>query len=188
MVKKITITSALEPFLSKPKERLHLAAISKEIREPHPTVRQWLNALEKLGVLKKAFQGRLTLYSLNFENQNLIDYLVIAEKNRLIKRCDEELVLKELVYHLHILLEENTKAVIFGSATDSLKTAGDIDLLVAGKINEKAITNFSKKFNKELHLICVRNLNGVSKSLKIEIIKKHLIIKGSEDIVRWMIW
>ncbi|MCK4589628.1 MAG: hypothetical protein KAT77_04235 [Nanoarchaeota archaeon] len=185
MVKKITI---LEPFLSKPKEKLHLAEISRIIKEPHPTARLWLNNLEKQGILKKEYKGRLTLYSLNLEHPLILDYLIITEKNRLINLCEKEPRLKELVFFLNSNLEENVKALIFGSATDSFKKAGDVDLLIIGRTNEKNIKRFAERLNKELHIINVNSLNKISKSLRHEIIKKHLIIKGSEDLVRWMLW
>lgn len=188
MVKKITILQVLEPFLSKPKEKLHLAEISREIKEPHPTARQWLNMLESKGVLRKEFKGRLTLYSLNLEHQNILDYLIIAEKNKIIKKCEKEPILKEMVYFINSNFGENTKSLIFGSAAESFKKAEDIDLLTIGKIDERAVKNFAERINKEIHLINVNKLNNISKSLKEEIIKKHLIIKGSEDLIRWMIW
>lgn len=189
MVKKLTIYHVLEPFLVKPSERLHLADISREINEPHPTVRQWLNTLEKKGVLKKEHQGRLTLYSLNLQNPNIIDYLTISEKNKLIKKCEKWLVLGEIVSYISKNLKEDVKVLIFGSATESFKTAKDMDILVIGKDdNLKGLRNLAKKLNKELHIIQLNSLAKVSKSLKIEITKKHLLIKGSEDFVRWIIW
>lgn len=185
MVKKITI---LEPFLSKPYEKLHLADISRETNTPHPTTRQWLNALEKKGVLKKEHKGRLTLYSLNLENQNILDYLVIAEKNKLIRKCEEHIILGELISNINSTISENVKFLIFGSAVESFNAANDIDILVVGKTETKLIEQFAKRLNKKLHIIQVSSLKKISKALKIEIIKKHLLIKGSEEFVGWMIW
>ena len=188
MVKKLTIFHILEPFLSKPHEQLHLAQISRETNEPHPTARQWLNALEKEGALKKEYKGRLTLYSLNLQNQNIVDYLVIAEKNKLIKKCEKEVVLGELVHNIFKTISENTQAIIFGSAAESFNTAQDIDLLLIGKTDIKPIENIAKRLNKEIHIIQVNNLKKISNTLRIEIIKKHLLIKGSESLVEWMLW
>ena len=188
MVKKLTIYHILEPFLSKPYEKLHLAEISREVNEAHPTARQWLNTLEKRGVLKKEYKGRLTLYSLNLQNQNIIDYLVMAEKNKLIRKCGEWVVLGELVFNINNALNENVKVLIFGSAVESFNKAQDIDLLVVGKTETKSIKNLAKRLNKELHIIQVSNLKKISEALKIEITKKHLLIKGSEDLVGWMVW
>ena len=188
MVKKLTILETLEPFLSKPKEKLHLSSISREIKEPHPTVRQWLNLLERKGVLIKQFQGRLTLYSLNLENPNIVDYLVISEKSKLIRNCEKWLTLKELVNFINSNFGEDIKVLVFGSATESFNSAKDIDLLLIGKMNKKLSEDFAKRLNKELHIINVKTLNKVSNSLKQEIIKKHLLIKGSEDFIKWFLW
>ncbi len=187
MVNKLTILGALEPFLTKPKEKLHLAQISRELKEPHPTVRLWLKTIEEKGILSKEFRGRQTLYSLNYDNPDMLNYLVIVEKNKLINKCNESIILKETINFLNTNLAENTKALIFGSFSETPKKAKDIDLLIVGKVDEKQIKQFSKHINKEIHIINVMSLNKVSKALKEEIIKKHLIIKGSEDLIRWMI-
>ena len=185
MVNKLTILECLEPFLTKPTETLHLADIARLTNTPHPTLRLWLNNLEKQGILRKTYKGRLTLYELNLDN-NIIDYLTIAEKNKLIKICEKHLILKELTNFIQ--KNTNRNAIVFGSSADNFNKANDIDLLITGRIDKKKLKEFSKKFNKEIHLINVKNLNKISKSLKQEIIKKHLIIKGSEQILRWMLW
>ena len=186
MVKILTIYRVLEPFLVKPNEKLHLAGISRELKQPHPTARQWLNNLEKKGVLKKEHQGRLTLYLLNLQNPNIIDYLAIAEKNKLINLCEKNPILAELVNYIHLNYREN--ALIFGSASESFSNAQDIDLLLTGNMDTKPLKTFAKRLNKELHIINVRRLNKISNALRKEISKKHLLINGSEELVRWLIW
>ncbi|MBW2976153.1 hypothetical protein KY347_01755 [Candidatus Woesearchaeota archaeon] len=188
MVKKLTIFTALGPFLVKPREKLHLARISREINEPHPTVRQWLNMLEHKGVLKKEYQGRLTLYSLNLQNPNIITYLVLSEKFKLLKKCEKWPVFWEIVSNINLKFNENVKVLIFGSAAESFSNANDIDMLIVGKQDLKEIKKLAKRLNKGLHIIQVKSLNKISQSLKNEILKKHLLVKGSEDLVRWMLW
>lgn len=188
MVKELTILHAIIPFLSKPKEALYLTALSKELHEPHPTLRLWLKKLEEEGIMKKSIKGRLTLFALNYDQELLLDYLLIAEKMHLLKRAHEELLLKEIVSFLQKKLPENTKAILFGSSVFSLKNASDIDILITGHVDVKEIQNFSKKINKQIHVISLKSLQDVSSSLKIEIVKKHLIIKGSEDVLRWLLW
>jgi len=185
MVNKLTIHNALEPFLDKPSEKIHLADISRELKQPHPTVRLWLNNLEKHGVLKKKFQGRLTLYSLNLEHQNIIDYLVIAEKKKIISYSEKNPVLAELVSFIQN--EIKADCLIFGSAAENFSNAQDIDLLIIGNETEP-IRKFAERLNKELHIINVPSLDKISKSLKTEITKKHLLVKGSENFVGWMLW
>jgi len=188
MVKKITIQKALEPFLSRLKQELHLAEISRIIDEPHPTVRQWLNSLHKKGVLLKESKGRLTLYKLDLNNYSILNYLVIAEKDKLIRKCEKSLLLKELANSLIENLEEGSMCLIFGSASEDFDKAGDIDLLIIGKTDETKIKKISSRLNKELHIINVPKLAKISNALKEEIIKKHLIIQGSESVLRWMVW
>lgn len=188
MVMKLTITKVLEPFLSQPKERLHLAAISHEVGMPHPTARQWLKTFEKRGVLIKEKKGRLSFYYLNYGHPNLIDYLTLAEKGRLIDRCEQDLLLKEITAYFHEHNQAKLSAVIFGSSVKKNSQAKDIDILVVGKLPHRNITALAEKLNKDLHVIPVTALHKVSDTLKNEIIKKHLILSSTEDFVRWLFW
>ena len=187
MVEKITIWSYLEPFLCT-REILHLAEISRALRKNHSTVRKHLNFFEKQGILEKKIKGRLTMYVLKFSLPLIVDYLVLAEKEKLINRCKKDLLINEFVGFLHSNLSENNKAVIFGSSAIDSKGAKDIDLLVTGKTNaEEGISQFEKKFNVKIHLLNVTDLKSVSESLRKEIMAKHLIVQGSEEVVKWLI-
>jgi predicted nucleotidyltransferase len=186
MDEKMTIWSYLEPFLYS-REHIHLADVSKRLGKPHSTVRKYLNLLERQGILTKSIKGRLTLYRINPSSPSLVDYLVLAEKERLISKSRRDLVIKELVSLLHDSLDEGSKALIFGSATGDARKANDIDILVTGKMGfEENIKQFEKRFGVKTHLINVKDLKAVSPGLKAEIMKKHLIIQGSEEIVRWL--
>ena len=77
--------------------------------------------------------------------------------------------------------------MIFGSAAVEPKKANDIDLLIIGDIKKEKIKEFEKKFQIHIHLINIDKLENITETLRKEIIKKHLIIQASEDIVRWMI-
>ena len=185
MVNKITI-KALEPFLSRPLEKLHLAQISRELQVPHPTVRLWLRELHKKGILRQERKGRLTLYSLNVDHPLLIDYLVLAEKHRVIAACERWPVLGEFIASLQRTL--HAKALVFGSAAVDFGAANDIDVLLVGKEDSKMLKAYAQKLGKDAHLIQVKGLHKVFAALRVEIIKKHLLVRGSEDFVRWMIW
>ncbi len=177
MVQNETRWLYLKPF-TQTKEFLHLADISRQLKEPHPTVRKYLNSFEKEGLLIKDIKGRLTLFKLNRDHPLIIDYLTIIEKEVLIKRCKKNLIINEIVSNCHI---GNT--LIFGSASNSNKF-NDIDLLTTSEINK---TNIEEKINKKIHIIKVKSLNEVNNSLKNEIFKKHLIINGSEEIIKWLL-
>lgn len=187
MVNNLTIIKSLEPFLTKPKEQLHLSGIAREIKLPHPTVRLWLNELEQLGILKKNFKGRLTLYNLHKEHPLIKEYLTLAEKEKLIDKCKYDLLLREVVLLMNSVLLEQTKAILFGSATETTKNANDIDILLVGKHQQINRAEWSRKLNKTVHIINVKSMEKVTKALKEEIIKKHLIIQGTEEVVTWML-
>ncbi|HJX49894.1 MAG TPA: hypothetical protein VJ438_00355, partial [Candidatus Nanoarchaeia archaeon] len=116
----------------------------------------------------------------------LLDYLVLAEKEKLIAQCQKDLILKEIVGFLHELLNHENKALIFGSATINARKARDIDMLITGKFEESKIKELEKRINIEFHLINTKDLNFVTPTLKKEILNKHLIIQGSEEIVKWL--
>lgn len=184
MVNKLTIWSFLEPLLYS-QEFLHLAEISRELKSPHATVRKHLNEFEKQGIVIKKTKGRLTLYKLNYSNPLIIDYLILAEKEKLVRKCQESLILKEIVSFFNEF--ENKEILLFGSVTENTKKANDIDLLIIGDVAKDKIKDFEKKFDLKFHVIDVKSLEQVTKSLKEEIIKKHLIIQGSESIIKWML-
>jgi len=181
MVKKVSIWLTLEPLLYAEPE--HLAEISKKLKKPHTTVRKQLAIFEKIGLLEKEKKGRQTFYKLR-KIPLLVDYLTVIEKEKLIKRCNEELVLKEIVEHLHSF---NNPIIIFGSAVNSVKKAGDVDILVVGKLNREKIKLLERKLNLKFHVINVKSLKEITEALKKEIIKKHLIIQKSEEWIKWLI-
>lgn len=187
MVGKMTIWSYFEPFLYT-KEYLHLADISKRLGKPHSTVRKYMNIFEEFGVLKKTVKGRLTMYKLNLSSPKLVDSLSAAEKDRMMRKRDKEPLLNEVVSFLQDKLPLDSIALIFGSAVGSIKKAEDIDLLVVGEpIHRKEIEEFENKFGVEIHLIKSKSLDEIKEGLKVEIRKKHLIIQGTEAIVRWLL-
>ncbi len=184
MVNKLTMWSFLEPLLYS-QEFLHLAEISRELKSPHATVRKHLNEFEKQGIVIKKTKGRLTLYKINYDNPIIFDYLTLSEKEKLVRKCQESLILKEIVNFLHKF--ENKEVLLFGSITENTKKANDIDILVIGDVTREKIKDFEKKFNLKFHIIDLKSLKEVTKSLKEEIIKKHLVIQGAENIIKWML-
>jgi DNA-binding transcriptional ArsR family regulator len=181
MVKKVSIWLTLEPLFYS--EERHLAEISKQLKKPHTTVRKQLAVFEKIGLVEKRKKGRQTFYKIK-QIPLLLDYLTIIEKEKLLARCKEELVLKEIVSYIH---KFNNPAIIFGSTVNSVRNARDIDILVIGKFNKKDIQILEKKLNIKFHLINLKNLEEISEALKEEIKKMHLIIQGSEEFIRWLI-
>ena len=186
MVKKMTDWSVLEPFLNAPAQELHLALLAQKRREPHTTLRLKLAPFVEEGVLKTRKAGNMTLFRLNKEHPNLIEHLVIAEKLKLLAACRTEPLLREFSRFLREKTADGTIAILFGSATTKAKTAHDFDLLVIGE--PPVFTEFSERYRKEVHLINVKRTDRITSALKQEILKNHLLLTGSEDAMRWLLW
>ena len=77
--------------------------------------------------------------------------------------------------------------ILFGSGVDSVKEAKDVDILVVGRFNPEKIKLIERKLNLKFHIINVKSLKEVNETLKKEIMKKHLIVQGSEELIKWLI-
>ena len=182
MVKKVSIWLTLEPLLYS-EEPMHLAEISRVLGKPHTTIRKQLAVFEKMGLISKEQKGRQIFYKLR-KIPLLIDYLTVVEKEKLIKICEEDLVIKEIVDFLHTL---GNPSLIFGSAVHGSKHSRDIDLLIIDKFKKEKLKPLEKKLNLRLHIINVKKFNEINETLKTEIRRKHLIIQGSEELIKWLI-
>ena len=95
-------------------------------------------------------------------------------------------VMREFASSIQQTLEEGSKALIFGSAAEEFQTANDVDVLIAGRGDANGIRERGKTLGKETHIIQVKTLAKVSPALRSEVIKKHILINGTEEFVRWM--
>lgn len=171
----------LQPLLFT-RDSLHLLDISRKLNENHATVRKYLNEFAKEGFLKISQKGRLTLYEINFDFPLVIDYLSIAEKEFLLFKCSQNNVFKEIVFDLEKV--SSKPLVIFGSCVENFSKAEDLDIICLEDINFKEI---EKKYNKEIHNIKIKSLKDIKDPLKHEIFKKHIILNGVEEVVKWLI-
>jgi len=181
MDNKLTKWFYLQPFLFT-RESLHLLDISRRLNENHATVRKYLNEFAKEGFLKIGQKGRLTLYEVNFDFPLAISYLTIAEKEFLLFKCSQNRILKEIVSELQ--KESSKQLMIFGSSVDNFSKSGDLDIVCLENINFKEL---EKKYNKNVHNLKVSSLEEIKEALKKEILKKHIIINGVEEVVKWLI-
>ena len=95
----------------------------------------------------------------------------------------KNLLFRELVSELHKLT--NKALIIFGSASENFKDAEDIDIISLDK--NLSVKEIEKKFDLDVHLHYVSSLKEISKTMKQEILKKHLIINGSEEVIKWLV-
>ncbi|MFH1073264.1 MAG: helix-turn-helix domain-containing protein [Nanoarchaeota archaeon] len=183
MVNELTI---LRPFLTRPEESLHLAELSRLTKIPHPTARLHLAALERKGIVQKSHKGRLTLYALSKTNPLLADYLTLAEKRVFIEKCEANPVFCQMISELKSIFS-GTCLIVFGSASQSFKKSSDIDLLVIGKMNTDNARKIGERYNKPAHLV-IAKLEDITVGMKLEILRKHLIVEATSDVLRWLYW
>ena len=185
MVKKVTKFKVVSYFLNDYGRRYYIRELASIIKKPHQTIKPYIEALVKEGVLIKTERKKITEYSLNFKDKRVYDYLVIAEKEKLIERLEEDTYLRTLFEKLSIFFTDST-FVIFGSAVDKIKEGSDIDLLVIGKQNiARQIEDFEKVYNKKIHKIQTAHLDKLTFTLIKEIYKKHLIFNNTEQVIRF---
>ena len=185
MVKKVTKFKVVSYFLNDYGRRYYIRELASVIKKPHQTIKPYIEALVKEGILTKNIRKKITEYSLNFKDKRVYDYLVIAEKENLIERLGEDAYLRTLFEKLSIFFTDST-FVIFGSAVDKIKEGSDIDLLVIGKQNiTRQIEDFEKVYNKKIHKIQTAHLDKLTFTLIKEIYKKHLIFNNTEQVIRF---
>ena len=183
MVNKITKDLIIEQYLDDYSKVYYLREIAGVLGKPHQSVKPFMEQLVKERVLIKDKRKNVVDYKLNFKEKKIYDYLVIAEKNKLLRRLEKDTLLKTLFEKLYSFFNETT-FVIFGSFTKQGK-AEDIDLLIIGDANIKqVIEDFEDIYNKKIHAIQVRNISEIKMSLTKEIFKKHLLLNNTELIVR----
>ncbi|MEK6984512.1 MAG: nucleotidyltransferase domain-containing protein [Nanoarchaeota archaeon] len=185
MVKKITKFKIIEHFLADYGRRYYIRELASILKKPHQTIKPYLEALVKEGILTKNIRKNVTEYSINFKDKRMYDYLVIAEKEKLIERLQNDTYLMILFEKLSVFFRDDT-FIIFGSAVDKIQEGSDIDLLVIGKQNTAMqIADFEKIYNKNVHKIQVKNLESPNLTFIKEIYKKHLIFNNTEDVIRF---
>lgn len=185
MVKKVTKFRVVELYLNGYDKRYYLRELASLLEKPHQTVKPYAEALVEEGVLIKNKRKGVTEYNLNFKDRKLYDYLVIAEKERLMERLEQDALMKLLFEKLSPFFGKNM-FIIFGSAVDKASKGSDIDLLIAGKQNiTKQIEDFEKVYNKKMHKVQVTSIEKLDLTLVREIYKKHLILNNTEHIVRF---
>ena len=185
MVKKITKIIIIILYLNDYGKRYYLRELASLLEKPHQTIKPYVETLVKEGILLKNERKNIVEYGLNLKDKKIYDYLVIAEKERLMERLKEDSILKILFEKLSTFFRKNT-FIIFGSFANKFQKESDIDLLIIGKQNvTKAIEDFEKIYNKKIHNVQVTSLEKLTSALVKEIYKKHLIFNNTEHIIRF---
>jgi len=185
MVRKVTKTKVISLFLNDYSRRYYLREMASLLNKPHQTITPYLDRLVKEGILIKNQRGKIVEFEMNFKNKRIYDYLVIAEKDKLIEHLAKEQILSVLYEKLYDFFIDGT-FVVFGSSANKIQKGSDIDLLVITKKNVSAkIKEFEEVYNKKIHKIQVTSIDKLDLSFVKEVYKKHLILNNTEDIIRF---
>lgn len=185
MVKKITEFSILSLYINDYSKRYYLRELASLLKKPHQSIKPYAEGLVKEGILIKNKRKKIIEYNLNFKDKKLHDYLVIAEKGKLMERLNEDMLLRILFEKLSSFFRNNT-FVVFGSSVHKVQKGSDIDLLVVGNQNiGKQIEDFEKVYNKKVHKIQVTSIKNITLTLVKEVYKKHLIFNNTELMIRF---
>ncbi len=183
MVKKVTNIKIIEQYLNDYDKRFYLRELASLLKKPHQTIKPYVEKLAKENILTKVERKNITEYSLNFKDKRAYDYLIIAEKEKLIEKLKEETLLNILFEKLSSFFEKNI-FIIFGSSVDKIQQKSDIDLLIIGKQNI-SVEDFEKVYNRKIHKIQIKGIEELTLTMTKEIYKKHIIFNNTEQIIRF---
>ena len=185
MVRKITEQDIVGLYLNDYGRRIYLREMADLLGKPHQTIKPYIEKLIATGVLTEVRRRKIVEYGLNFSDFRMYDYLVLAEKKKLLERLESDSMLKVLFEKLSGFFG-SAAFVIFGSAVGGLKKGSDIDLLVVGTEKvDSVLKEFEEVYDKKIHKVQVSSFGEVDKVLIKEIYKKHLILNDTEKIVRF---
>lgn len=166
-------------------KRVYGRDVAKKLKMNQKTVSNILNKLETEGILKFSVEGKNKYYYLNKFNPNIKEIIKLIEIDRKIKFVERHKRIKDLFNKL----EERADGilVIFGSyANFSSGKNSDLDVFVLGTVKE--VKDLEHLYNIKINIVEVEkqafNKNDV---LVKEVIKNHVILKGSEEFVN-LIW
>lgn len=185
MVRKITEHLIISLYLNDYSKKYYLRELASLLKKPHQTIKPYVEELVKERILIKNKRKNITEYCLNFKNKNIYDYLIISEKQKLIEKLHQEVILNILYEKLSSSFKENT-FIIFGSAVNKIKESADIDILIIGKKNiSKDIEDFEQIYNKKIHKVQVLDIEKLTLTLIKEIYKNHVVLNNTEQIIRF---
>ena len=175
--------------------QFHIREMAKLIGKSHVSLLPHLKKFEKDKILLFKQVGKSKVYSINFNNNQVREFLSLGEKKKTLEFLNKEFFIKK-VYDEFINNNLNGCLILFGSyASGNTTNESDIDLLYIGKMKEsekKKIKEFGKTYRKEIHLV-VMPLKQFNEQLSKhgllikEIIKNHIILYN-HDIFINLVW
>ena len=171
--------------------QFHIREMAKLIGKSHVSLLPYLKKFEKDKILLAKWFGKSKVYSLNFNNNQVKDFLSLSEKKKTINFLNKEFFVKK-IYDEFANLNLNGCLILFGSYASSSKTKeSDVDLIYIGEIKDKEkkkLKEFSKLYNKEIHLIFMslqqfKEQLSKKSALIQEAIKEHVILHNHDIFI-----
>ncbi|MEK6871376.1 MAG: nucleotidyltransferase domain-containing protein [Nanoarchaeota archaeon] len=171
--------------------QFHIREMAKLIAKSHVSLLPYLKKFEKDNVLRQKLIGKNKVYSLNLDNNQVKEYVSLAEKTKTLEFIKKEFFIKK-IYDEFINLHLNGSLILFGSYASHTHThKSDIDLFYIGEIRESEknkIKEFGKNYGKKVHLTVMTFEKFDKKlaeqnSLIKEIIKNHIILHNHDFVI-----
>jgi len=184
MVKKLTKYYFLRPFLNNPHNLLILTDFEMQLGVPHQTIKNYIKDLVTENVLTKTEKQRSNIYQLNLKNPMTLEYIATSEREKTAELLKTNALLKRLYETISKYFNSHS-FVIFGSYAENLK-GNDIDLLAIGAETASLRSDLNRfgKTYKKVHLVVTKS---VTKTLKKEIIAKHITLNDFSLFAKWLI-
>ncbi len=163
--------------------QFHGNEASKQLKMPQRSVLRKLDKLCFYGALKFIRIGKNKVYSINWENPAIFQFLILTESykaiNFLLRNSKIAIILNEI----------NCGKVIFGSYARNINTKNsDLDVILLCKENKK-IKDILDKSSLEIH-VQFSTQKELEKKLKdkdalaIEIANNHIILDDFDNIIK----
>ena len=171
--------------------QFHIREMGKLVGKSHVSLLPHLKSFEEDKILLAKQVGKSKVYSLNFDNNQVKEFLSLSEKKRSLEFLNKELFIKK-IYNEFININLNGCLILFGSyASGTNSEESDVDLLYMGEINDskkEIIKEFGKVYGKEVHLVSMtlkqfKEQLSKQNSLIKEIIKNHIILYNHDILI-----
>ena len=191
MVRKITKWEIMGCYLNDYSRRHYLRELADLLKKSHQSIKPYVEELTKESILIRYDRKNLVEYGLNLKDRRTYDYLIISEKERLIKRLEEDTYLRTLFEKLSPYFRDNT-FIIFGSASERLQKGSDIDLclIAEDEIVKREIKSILKitPINVDLQEFSsqefLQMLKSKENNVGNEIVKNNVILYGLEQFYK----
>jgi predicted nucleotidyltransferase len=183
MSKKIDIIAL---FLGDYLKNMNGREISRLIHSNHQTALNHLNELVREKILKYLIKGRNKEYCLDISNIKTKMMLEIAESANSMRRLENK--------EINVIMKEinpfTESIILFGSfSSGNQHKKSDIDIVLIGKSDKKAIEQIKKRYNREINIEFISYSDFIrslkqKKALAIEIIKNHTLFGDVSKIIK----